>query len=430
MRKTNLPTALVYGWDRFGEIRLKSDVYHEENLQEEVIVYSYDCVCNFYENFSKHRPDVVFFMGNTISKSYEFLNHKFISSKIFSYDEIPYDNVLANDIVCQSTFWACSAQKSVYENEELPTFSVFTPTYKTYERIFRTYESLKNQTYVNWEWVVVDDSPEGDYKTWEYLKTIAESDYRVKPYRMSPNSGGNVGEVKHRACSLSNGKWLVELDHDDVLITTCLEEILYASWKHEDAGFIYTDVTEVYENGDPRQYGYIGEDWYGHPDNKFDWGYAGHTWQNIDGKDWLVHHYPDINPKSIRFNIGMPNHARAWRRDVYFQMGGHSRDISVADDFELIIKSFLNTRIIHLKKMLYVQYNDGNSTVDNNNTDINRRARLIKDYYDKMIHERIRELGKDDWCWDDEVGHSWKLQDDMDYSKFGEREQVLNYIVE
>jgi len=53
--------------------------------------------------------------------------------------------------------------------------------------------------------------------------------------------------------------------------------------------------------------------------------------------------------------------------------------------FELIIKSFLNTRIIHLKKMLYVQYNDGNSTVDNNNTDINRRARLIKDYYDKMI---------------------------------------------
>ena len=32
--KTSLPTALIYGWDRFGEIRLESDVYHEENLYE------------------------------------------------------------------------------------------------------------------------------------------------------------------------------------------------------------------------------------------------------------------------------------------------------------------------------------------------------------------------------------------------------------
>ena len=32
--------------------------------------------------------------------------------------------------------------------------------------------------------------------------------------------------------------------------------------------------------------------------------------------------------------------------------------------------------------MLYVQYNNGDSTVDNNRVDINRRARLIRDYYD------------------------------------------------
>lgn len=430
MRKTSLPTALVYGWDRFGEITLKSDVYHEENLHESVIVYSYDCACNFKSDFAKHKPDVIMLIGPGNAQVYQFSNHTFVMSKIFTYSEIPPDNVLANDIVCQSTFWACRSQKEVFGNRETPIFSIFTPTYKTNERIFRTYESLKNQTYPNWEWVVVDDSPEGDYKTWEYLKTIAEEDYRVKPYRMSPNSGGNVGEVKHRAAMLCNGEWLVELDHDDTLITTCLQEVLHASWQHEDAGFIYTDVTEVYENGAPRQYGYIGDDWYGHPENKFDWGYAGHTWQTIDGVEWLVHHYPDINPKSIRFNIGMPNHCRIWRRDTYSEIRGHSRDISVADDFELIVKTFLHTRIIHLKKMLYVQYNNGNSTVDNNSTDINRRARLIKDYYDPFIHQRILELGKTDWCWDESAGHSWKLQDDMDYTKFGEAEQVLNYIVE
>ena len=40
--KTSLPTALIYGWNKFGEIKIQSDVYWEENLQEDVILYSYE----------------------------------------------------------------------------------------------------------------------------------------------------------------------------------------------------------------------------------------------------------------------------------------------------------------------------------------------------------------------------------------------------
>ena len=102
-----------------------------------------------------------------------------------------------------------------------------------------------------------------------------------------------------------------------------------------------------------------------HPENRFNWGYAGHSWENHEGNDYLVHHYQEINPKTIRFNIGMPNHLVAWRRDVYNKVRGHNRNISVADDFELIVKTFLETKFIHIKKMLYLQYNNRNSTVDN-----------------------------------------------------------------
>ena len=427
--KTSLPTALVYGWDRSGEHRLQSDVYWEESLFEDVVIHSYPSCENFRFDFARHRPDVIVTIGHHPGVL-DMMNHTMVSSKIISYDSIPSENILANDIVCQSTFWACKSQKEVYGNEDTPILSIFTPTYQTNERIFRTYESLKNQTYVNWEWVVVDDSPEGDYKTWEYLKDLAKQDYRVNIHRMSPNSGGNVGEVKHRAAMLCNGEWLFELDHDDVLISTCLEDVLNASKQYPDAGFVYTDVTEVYEDGSPRQYGRIGDDWYGHPENPFDWGYAGHTWEEFDGKTWLTHHYPNINPKTIRFNIGMPNHCRVWSRDTYHKIRGHSRNISVADDYELIVKTFLETRMIHLKKMLYVQYNNYNSTVDNNATDINRRARLIRDYYDPMIHERIQELGKFDWSWDENQQRGYPLQSWMDYSRYHDREEVLNYIVE
>ena len=86
--------------------------------------------------------------------------------------------------------------------------------------------------------------------------------------------------------------------------------------------------------------------------------------------------------------------------------------------------------MVHLKKMLYVQYNNGDSTVDNNVKDINRRARLIKDYYDPFIHQRIIELGKYDWNWDTLLNRAHPLQNWMDRSRYYDKEEVLNYIVE
>ena len=69
-----------------------------------------------------------------------------------------------------------------------------------------------------------------------------------------PQSGGNIGLVKHRAASLCSGEWLVELDHDDTLISTCLEECHKSSLKFPNAGFMYSDVCELYEDGEMKTY--------------------------------------------------------------------------------------------------------------------------------------------------------------------------------
>jgi hypothetical protein len=82
--------------------------------------------------------------------------------------------------------------------------------------------------------------------------------------------------------------------------------------------------------------------------------------------------------------------------------------------------------MIHVKKMLYFQYNNRNSTVDNNVTDINRRARLIKDHFDRQIHERILSLGKNDWMWDEENQRSYLQY--WDKKRYYEDEQVMNYV--
>jgi hypothetical protein len=156
--KTKKPSAIVYDWKEPGVIVLKSDIYHEENLVEDVIVYSLPYTGNIFNDFSKYKPDLILTQGSNIK-----IDEYQLGKRHIIYDKFPSDNIIANDIVCQSVFIHCDVLR--------PRFSVFTPVYQTGERIRRTYESLKNQTMTNWEWVVVDDSPD-DY-TYEILLDIA-----------------------------------------------------------------------------------------------------------------------------------------------------------------------------------------------------------------------------------------------------------------
>jgi glycosyltransferase involved in cell wall biosynthesis len=414
--KTKKPSAIVYNWYKEGEEILISDIYFQENLYDEVVVYSLPYTDNVVEDYSKYQPDLIVSFGIDIN-----VPHYQLQQIHLKYDEMLPDNVLANVIVCQTVFRSCKVNR--------PRFSIFTPVYKTGERIRRTYDSLVKQTWTNWEWVVVDDSP--DDETWKILQEISNKDYRVKLHKIYPLTGGNVGLAKHRAATLGDGDWLVELDHDDALTTECLATCNDAILKYPDAGFLYTDVCEMYEDGEMKYYDHDWSgNWYARHDNYFDFGYAGHSWVRVDGKDILAHWYPDINPLSIRFNISMPDHVRMWERKKYLEMGGHNKNTPVADDLEMLIKTFLHTRMIHVKRVLYFQYNNRNSTVDNNSTDINRRARLIRDYYDTAIHNRIQELGFHDWNWDEELGHSQKCQNGTGIRRYYEEEQVMNYIYE
>ena len=86
--------------------------------------------------------------------------------------------------------------------------------------------------------------------------------------------------------------------------------------------------------------------------------------------------------------------------------------------------------MVHVKKLLYIQYNNWNSTVDNNAIDINRRARLIKDFYDQDIHKRIEELGKIDWNWFESENHSSKSLAWYAIPRYGVDEQAMNYVYE
>ena len=282
-----------------------------------------------------------------------------------------------------------------YDVNESPLVSIFTPAYRSSQKIFRPLQSLLNQTYKNWEWIIVDDSDDDD-KTFNLLKEISEIDYRIKVFK-NPRKSGSIGELKRWAAGLCYGEYLCELDHDDELTVKCLEYIVKTFKKYPEAGFAYTDSAEVYEeDGSNVKY-----------EDGFCLGYGSYRQESYNGKIYEVVNGPKVNPKTIRHIVGVPNLIRCWRRDSYFKVNGHNPHLHVCDDYELIIKTFLTTKIAYIPKLGYIQYRnkEGNTTISRNK-EIQRLTRIIKNSYDHLIHSKFVELEINDFLYDEKTQSS------------------------
>jgi glycosyltransferase involved in cell wall biosynthesis len=299
--------------------------------------------------------------------------------------------------------------------EDSSMISYFTPIYNTGEKLFNTYQSLLDQTYNNWEWVLVNDSTDGG-KTLKIAESIAAKDPRVRLYDFREKSGGNIGEVKWRCCSMAKGFILAELDHDDLLVPWCTEDLYKAAKKHPEAGFFFNDTVEVDENWNSLTY-----------DEGFALGYGSYRKEEYAGKTLNVSNQQNINPKTIRHIVGVPNHVRAWRRSTYFEIGGHNRSLVIADDYELVVRTFLKAITCKIPKLGYIQflYNNANGQNTHNlsRADIQRRVRTIGYYYNEQIKNRFEELGLKDWAYDENPGAPLNT-----VSRFNQEEMAANII--
>lgn len=273
-----------------------------------------------------------------------------------------------------------------------PYISYITPVYNQGESINTLYEVLCAQTVRDWEWVIVDDSTDGG-ATWTHIKGIMKSDSRVSAYRLTDQSKGNIGKVKYFGFTMATGRYLAELDHDDAIVPECTAELIHATTIHPEAGFFYSDCIEVDENFQSLTY----------PEG-FAFGYGKYYDVKIAGKVHKACDQHGINPKTIRHIVGVPNHIRMWERSIYFQLGGHNRELPIADDYELILRTFLTTLMCHIRKPLYMQSiysNKGKqNTHDLSRAEIQRRVRSIATYYNTRIRDRFEALGKKDWAYD------------------------------
>ena len=90
--------------------------------------------------------------------------------------------------------------------------TVVTPVWNSEKYIEKTIRSVQDQTYTNWEMIIVDDCSTDC--TVEIIEKIARSDNRIKVLQQSVNSG--AAKARNRSVLEGQGRFIAYLDADDI----------------------------------------------------------------------------------------------------------------------------------------------------------------------------------------------------------------------
>lgn len=115
--------------------------------------------------------------------------------------------------------------------------SVIIPTYSGEKFIQRAIESVLNQTFQDFEIIVVDDCSRDN--TVSVVKDLQKKDSRIKLIELDKNSGGPA-LPKNKGFEVSTGKFIAYLDHDDEWLLDKLSQQmnLFINSKKKNLGLV------------------------------------------------------------------------------------------------------------------------------------------------------------------------------------------------
>ena len=121
--------------------------------------------------------------------------------------------------------------------------SVIMPTYNCGKFIEKTIKSVINQTYKNWELIIVDDCSKDN--TEDVVNKCSKSDDRIKYYRLEINQGAAVARTQ--AMKIAKGNYMAFLDSDDLWKKDKLEKQINFM-KENNYSFTCTAYEQIDEN--------------------------------------------------------------------------------------------------------------------------------------------------------------------------------------
>ncbi|MBC6497384.1 MAG: glycosyltransferase [Alphaproteobacteria bacterium GM7ARS4] len=93
-----------------------------------------------------------------------------------------------------------------------PLISVVTPTYNRSRLLTSAIESIQQQTFTNWELIIIDDASSDE--TDAVVRAMLKKDARLRYYRQEQNQG--PAAARNRAFHLAQGSFIAFQDDDDI----------------------------------------------------------------------------------------------------------------------------------------------------------------------------------------------------------------------
>lgn len=119
--------------------------------------------------------------------------------------------------------------------------SVIIPTYNSEEYLRESIESIFNQTFKDYEIILVDDG------STDNTREIVKQFYPSVKYIYQDQGG--AARARNTGIRAARGEFIAFLDADDIWLPTKLEKQVEHFRQHTDVGFIFTEHSQFNENG-------------------------------------------------------------------------------------------------------------------------------------------------------------------------------------
>ena len=129
-----------------------------------------------------------------------------------------------------------------------PLISIITPNFNSEKFISETIESVLNQSYRNWELIIVDDFSTDN--SLNLINKFISKESRISLIKLSKNSGPAI--TRNQGIKVAKGDYLAFLDSDDSWFTNKLEKQLNFM-EQKDIAFSFTSYYSFDENKNDRK---------------------------------------------------------------------------------------------------------------------------------------------------------------------------------
>lgn len=242
-----------------------------------------------------------------------------------------YDKTKRTMVQDPYKLWIAKNEKDVPTKEEVQQllkhfegttlFSVVIPTYNTDGKYLREcLDSILNQRFNNVEICIADDNSTKQ-ETTQVLREYDEKYNNVKVVFRPQN--GHICAATNSALRIASGKYIVLVDHDDVLAKDALFYVAQMISKHPDAKIIYSDEDKI----DSKGHRYA-------PHFKSDWNY------------------------DLLLSQNYISHLGVYEHSVIKKIGGFRENAQVegSQDYDLLLRCLPHVQdkeIAHIPRVLY-----------------------------------------------------------------------------